>query len=122
MDKNIQERIQRIVDEICGENKSEFCRRINRPNSAIKDIIGGKKTYPGYEIIYDILSSDLGISPSWLLLGEGEMLIREEPQPVANQSKLELSIINSAGAVIISEASALETMLTQVVDKIINKK
>jgi hypothetical protein len=74
MDKNIQNRIQRAVDALCNGNKSEFCRRINRPAQAIKDIIGGKGSAPGYELIYDILSSDLGISPNWLILGEGPML------------------------------------------------
>ena len=74
MDKNIQKRIQRAVDTLCNGNKSEFCRRIDRPAQAIKDIIGGKGSAPGYELIYDILSSDLGISPNWLILGEGPML------------------------------------------------
>ena len=74
MDKNIQKRIQKAVDALCDGNKSEFCRRINRPAQAIKDIIGGKNSAPGYELIYDILSSDLGISPNWLILGTGPML------------------------------------------------
>ena len=74
MDKNIQKRIQRAVDALCNGNKSEFCRRINRPAQAIKDIIGGKGSAPGYDLIYDILSSGLGISPSWLILGEGPMI------------------------------------------------
>ena len=74
MDKNIQKRIQRAVDALCSGNKSEFCRRIGRPAQAIKDIIGGKGSAPGYELIYDVLSSGLGISPSWLILGEGPML------------------------------------------------
>ena len=79
MDRNIQTRIQKAVDTLCGGNKSEFCRRIDRPAQAIKDIIGGKLSSPGYELIYDILSSDLGISPKWLLLGEGPMLkVRED--------------------------------------------
>lgn len=74
MGKSIQERVQEAVDTLCDGNKSEFCRRINRPTQAIKDIIGGKRSAPGYELIYDILSSDLGISPGWLILGEGSML------------------------------------------------
>lgn len=73
MDNSIQNRIQRAVEVLCDGNKSEFCRRIGRPAQAIKDIIGGKRSAPGYELIYDILASDLGISPNWLLLGEGAM-------------------------------------------------
>ena len=85
MDRNIQKRIQMVVDALCGENKSEFCRRIGRPAQAIKDIVGGKNSSPGYELIYDILSSDLGISPKWLLLGEGPMVTpqkKEESSPI----------------------------------------
>ena len=73
MDKNIKGRIQKAVDTLCEGNKSEFCRRIGRPAQAIKDIVGGKQSAPGFDLIYDILSSDLGISPNWLMLGEGRM-------------------------------------------------
>jgi SOS-response transcriptional repressor LexA len=91
MDKNIQKRIQTAVDALCDGNKSEFCRRIDRPAQAIKDIIGGKNSAPGYELIYDILSSDLGISPNWLILGKGPMLSvprMETPPPVHHQLPL----------------------------------
>lgn len=80
MDRNIQNRIQLAVDALCGENKSEFCRRIGRPAQAIKDIVGGKRSAPGFDLIYDILASDLGISPTWLLLGDGDMLVNK-PTP-----------------------------------------
>ena len=86
MGNEIQKRIQQAVDTLCDGNKSEFCRRINRPAQAIKDIVGGKGSAPGYDLIYDILSSDLGISPKWLILGDGDMLSgfdspEAEPQP-----------------------------------------
>ena len=86
MGNEIQKRIQQAVDTLCNGNKSEFCRRINRPAQAIKDIVGGKGSAPGYDLIYDILSSDLGISPKWLILGDGDMLsgfdsLDAEPQP-----------------------------------------
>ena len=80
MDKNVQGRLQQAVDTLCGGNKSEFCRRIGRPAQAIKDIIGGKMSAPGFDLIFDILSSDLGISPNWLILGEGPMMV-QQPAP-----------------------------------------
>lgn len=90
MDRNIQNRIQKAVDALCNGNKSEFCRRIDRPAQAIKDIIGGKQSAPGYELIYDILSSDLGISPKWLLFGEGQMLKSKERDDNQNATRLPL--------------------------------
>ena len=79
MDSNIQKRLQEAIDAICGGNKSEFCRRIGRDVSSLKDILGEKHSYPGYGLLYSILSSDLGISPKWLMLGEGEMLSENSP-------------------------------------------
>lgn len=84
MDSNIQNRLQTAIDALCGGNKSEFCRRIGRDVSSLKDIIGGKKSAPGYALLYAILSSDLGISPNWLLCGDGEMTTgdeKEHPRP-----------------------------------------
>lgn len=79
MDKKIRERILQAVEELCGGNRSDFCRRIGRNSQAIKDIIGGKLSMPGYDLLFDILSSDLEISPSWLMLGEGPMRIDKTP-------------------------------------------
>jgi len=90
MGKNIQDRVQEAVNTLCEGNKSEFCRKINRPSQAIKDIVGGKKSAPGYELIYDILSSDLGISPEWLILGKGNMLKDGGQVPQASSHTLPL--------------------------------
>lgn len=66
-----------MIDTLCNGNKSEFCRRIGKDNSAVKDIVGGKNTLPGFELLYSVLSSDLGISPNWLMLGVGPMLVAD---------------------------------------------
>lgn len=80
MDSNVQKRLQDAIDALCGGNKSEFCRRIGKDVSSLKDIIGEKHSYPGYGLLYAILSSDLGISPKWLMLGEGDMLSENSPK------------------------------------------
>ena len=89
MDSNIQDRLQTAIDAICGGNKSEFCRRIGRDVSSLKDVIGGKRSAPGYALLYSILSSDLGISPKWLMSGEGPML-NESHQPKPSSHSLPL--------------------------------
>lgn len=72
-----------MIDTLCGGNKSEFCRRIGKENTAVKDIIGGKNSLPGFELLYSVLSSDLGISPNWLMLGIGPMLVTDVEKPAA---------------------------------------
>ena len=89
MDSNIQDRLQTAIDAICGGNRSEFCRRIGRDVSSLKDIIGGKRSAPGYALLYAILSSDLGISPKWLMAGEGPML-NEQHHPAPSSHSLPL--------------------------------
>ncbi len=83
MNRDIQGRIKRMVKELCDDNKAEFCRRIGKKDpSAIKDIVGDKGSTPSFNLLYDILSSDLGISPKWLMLGEGPMMENEtQPTP-----------------------------------------
>ncbi len=89
MDSNIQDRLQTAIDAICGGNKSEFCRRIGRDVSSLKDVIGGKRSAPGYALLYSILSSDLGISPKWLMGGEGPMLNESHhPKPTTHSLPL----------------------------------
>jgi len=78
MDNNIRKRLQEAVDALCDGNKSEFCRRIGRSVESIKDVVGGKQSLPGYGLLYDILASDLGISANWLMLGQGEMLVKSQ--------------------------------------------
>ena len=84
MDSNIQKRLQEAIDSLCNGNKSEFCRRIGKDVSSLKDIIGEKHSAPGYGLLFAILSSDLGISPNWLMIGEGPMLSGSKPSPAGN--------------------------------------
>lgn len=78
-----------MIDTLCGGNKSEFCRRIGKGDSAVKDIIGGKNSLPGFELLYSVLSSDLGISPNWLMLGIGPMLVADVEKAPAPSVKID---------------------------------
>ena len=79
MNRDIQTRIADAIDRTCNGNKSEFCRRIGRDVSAVKDIVKPGGNAPSYALLYDILASDLGISPTWLMLGIGDMLNTTTP-------------------------------------------
>lgn len=89
MDTNIQDRIQAIVDDRFNGVAKQFGEHIGRNMNTFKDIVAGKRTAPSYSLIYDILASDLGINPEWLLLGEGPMYKekRTEQPPVQFQSQ-----------------------------------
>lgn len=119
MDRNIQDRVKVAVDVICGGNKSEFCRRIGRNAFAIKDTIGGKGTAPSYDLIYDILSSDLGISPTWLMLGEGDML---KPKGESVHGQTNLSLVGTAQSVFIANWMDMEPIVEKVFAKVMGGK
>lgn len=88
----VNERIKLIVDTFFHRNGSAFAREIGIKQSTLKDIIGGRLSKPGYEIIEKILSANsLNISPEWLILGEGEMLknFPENSENLLKQSEKE---------------------------------
>lgn len=89
MDTNIQDRIQSIIDLRFNGVAKQFGEHIGRNMNTFKDIVSGKRTAPSYALLYDILASDLGINPEWLMLGEGPMYKekRTERPPVQFQSQ-----------------------------------
>lgn len=68
----VNERIKEIVDEYFNGNVSEFERTSNIKPSTIKNIIGGRKTKPSYDILENILRNNVQISAEWLITGMGE--------------------------------------------------
>ena len=113
MDKNVQGRVVAMIDSLCGGNKSEFCRRIGKPVSAVKDIIGGRNTSPSFDLVYAILSSDLGISPRWLILGDGDMLVNNPKPSGGTTSPLD---IHHNGTVNINYMMLKETIVDAILE------
>jgi len=74
MDNNIQGRIREVISTVFDGNDTRFCERIGKKPDRVKDIGKGRGADPNYELIYSILSSDIGISSDWLILGEGPMM------------------------------------------------
>lgn len=71
----VNDRIKLIVNKFFQGNGSAFAREIGIKQSTLKDIIGGRLSKPGYEIIEKILSAKaLNISSEWLILGKEPML------------------------------------------------
>ena len=76
---SINERIQRIVNEMYGGNVSDFERISQIKPSTIKNVIGGRKTKPSFDILESIIRNNALISSEWLLTGKGDMLKRFYP-------------------------------------------
>ena len=60
---------------------SAFARAIDISQSTLKDIVGGRFSKPGYDVLEKILSAEtLFISPDWLMKGKGNMITQNVNQ------------------------------------------
>lgn len=71
----INDRIQKIVDDLFGGNVSAFCRATNTKQPTMNTILGERKSRPSYEVLSAIVNAKaLNISSEWLISGVGEMI------------------------------------------------
>lgn len=81
----INERILRIIEHFCGGNKAQFARLMDEKPQTIN---GWVTRSIGKNVTNKILSKIPNLNPSWLLLGDGNMLIDDievSPVPVNEQ-------------------------------------
>lgn len=75
----------------------------------------------GTDKLEKIISHCKDLSPLWLVTGEGDMLIGESSQHTdavqTEKPAIEVSVVKTAGAVIISDARSLESMIQDAVSK-----
>lgn len=70
----INDRIEDLIRELCGNNSSLFSRKIGVTPSVISNITGQRKGKPSFEVIEKIISAFAEIDARWLVTGEGDML------------------------------------------------
>ena len=70
----IHQRLNFLIDQLEGGVQRRFALRIGVASGAIGDILGQRKSKPGFEFIGKILTAYPQLRARWLLLGEGEML------------------------------------------------
>ncbi len=75
--KNINERIQFLVNEYYKGNVSEFERICGLKKNTLKHVLGGRFSKPSFETIEAIIRANEDISPLWLLTGVGEIEVRK---------------------------------------------
>ena len=79
----IQDRIVSII-EAKGLNKKTFSEAVDIQPQTLHHIVGGRRTYPSYDVIRKILYTYSDISERWLLLGEGNMEKKIAPNIAPN--------------------------------------
>lgn len=77
--QTINERVQHVVNELYGGNVSDFERASQIKPSTIKNVIGGRRTKPSFDVLENIIRNNVLISSEWLLTGKGDMLKRAYP-------------------------------------------
>lgn len=71
--ETINERIDLLIKQL-KMNKNSFSNHIGLSNSTtISNIIGGRKSFPSFDILEKIILSIDGINIEWLMIGKGEM-------------------------------------------------
>lgn len=75
----INQRVDALVQEIDGGNRSAFARRVDLSPGAVAEIVGGRLSKPGFEVLQKIVLALPNLNRDWLLLGEGEMLTDNAP-------------------------------------------
>lgn len=74
--------------------------------------------------IEKILLAYPSLSADWLLTGRGEMLVEKTQHSDNGQghASLEVSVVQSAGAVIISDAASLESIVKKIVTNVLGER
>ena len=79
-ESSINERVAHIIEQFFEGNTTQRAKSVFVKQSTLRDIVGDRQSAPSFETMKQIVANEaLGISPAWLLTGEGEML-REENQ------------------------------------------
>lgn len=71
------DRIKQLID-FTGLSVSQFADGIEVPRAILSHILGGRNK-PSLDVILKVITNYRNISPDWLLLGEGDMLIKVAP-------------------------------------------
>lgn len=108
---SVNERFNEIAKRLYSGNISAMAVETGIKRTTLQDIVNGKKSSPGYDIIRKIAEiSAVKISLDWLILGVGEMLDSQESSTtITNNSHNIGSPIN--------DSVVINKLLTQLEEK-----
>ena len=70
----MHERLIFLIERLAGGVQARFAERVGVPTGTIGDILGKKKSKPGFELTGKILLAYPEVNERWLITGEGQML------------------------------------------------
>jgi len=76
----INDRIQKIIDELYDGSRRKFAKSMGIPAMTIQNICGDRKTEPSFGIMQKIVNHHERIDPLWIMNGEGSMYITDTPK------------------------------------------
>lgn len=88
----INQRITKIKTFFCGSNNGAFATKLGVKEQYASNICNGTKA-TGPKLLDKILDTFPEVSRTWLILGEGEMLI--EPKKEVNMEVRDKAVVNS---------------------------
>lgn len=113
----IKTRLKEYLD-FEGLNNSRFEKRCGLYNGFVKDM----DTQIKFESLGKIAEGCPNLNLGWLFSGVGQMTIGGQPAIQAEPtSAIEVSVVKSAGAVIISDATRLESLIQDAVTKALKR-
>ena len=75
----INDRFKEIINNLYNGNQASFAKAIDVSPTVIANVVGKRQGKPSYDVIEKICAN-ANISPSWLLIGEGEMIRPDNDQ------------------------------------------
>ena len=82
INRDINARIQAICDNIFNGNLSQMAKSTYISRTTLISIVGEQQSSPGYDVLRKIVEMPTAnINESWLLTGEGEMIVKDKPTP-----------------------------------------
>lgn len=115
--KTINERIQLIVDQYFDGNVSKYCREIGVKQPTMNDILGVKRIKPSMQTLEKMITGkSVKINAEWLILGEGEMLKKDEKKEESGSNPMVNSIFIELKDKVKEDQVRLEVLREQLED------